>query len=101
MNIYWYFNYDNVIYLNPSFAEGSIWSPTQFHCKTRKALLGTWRCYKNICFFGSIFLEMARFLSLNDPETLLQLMEEINSDFSDDDFDSFIDENEKKMMIVF
>ena len=39
---------------------------------------------------------MARFLSSNDPETLLQLMEEIDSAFSDDDFDGFIDENEKK-----
>ena len=37
---------------------------------------------------------MARFLSSNDPETLLQLMEEIDSDFSDDDFDGFIDEND-------
>ena len=39
---------------------------------------------------------MARFLSSNDPETFLLLMEEIHSAFSDDDFDGFIDENEKK-----
>ena len=32
-------------------------------------------------------------------ETLVQLMEGIDSDFSDDDFDGFIDE--KKMMSVF
>ena len=38
---------------------------------------------------------MARFLSSNDPEALLQLMEEIDSDFSDDDFDGFIDENDE------
>ena len=47
---------------------------------------------------------MARFLSSNDPEALLQLMEDIDSNFSDDDFDGFIDENdenEKKIMIVF
>ena len=40
---------------------------------------------------------MAHFLSSN--EALLQLMEEIDSDFSDDDFGGFInenDENEKK-----
>ena len=39
---------------------------------------------------------MARFLSSNDPEVLLQLMEEIDSGFSDDDFDGFIAENENK-----
>ena len=38
---------------------------------------------------------MARFLSSNDPEALLQLMEEIDSDFSDDDFDGFVDENDE------
>ena len=40
---------------------------------------------------------MPRFLSSNDLETLLQLMEKIDSDFSDDNFDGFIDENEKKI----
>ena len=38
---------------------------------------------------------MARFLSLNDPETLLLLMGEIDSNFSDDNFDGFIDENDE------
>ena len=38
---------------------------------------------------------MACFLSSNDPEALLQLMEEIDSDFSDDNFDGFIDENDE------
>ena len=38
---------------------------------------------------------MTRFLSSNDPEALLQLMKEIDSDFSDDDFDGFIDENDE------
>ena len=38
---------------------------------------------------------MTHFLSSNDPEALLQLMEEIDSNFSDDDFDGFIDENDE------
>ena len=81
-----------ILGLNPSFAEGSIRSPTEFHCKMRKALLGT----KTFAFWIDFSFEMARFLSSNDPETLLLLMEEIDSAFSDDDFDGFIDDNEKK-----
>ena len=38
---------------------------------------------------------MAHFLSSNDPKALLQLMKDIDSDFTDDDFDGFINENEK------
>ena len=47
-------------------------------------------------FWIDFSFEMARFLNSNDPQTLLLLMEEIDSTFSDDDFDGFIDENEKK-----
>ena len=38
---------------------------------------------------------MADFLS-NNPEVLLQMMEDMDSDFSDDEFDVFIDDNDKQ-----
>ena len=39
---------------------------------------------------------MTDFLSFNDPDVLLQMMEDIDSDFSDDDFSGFIDDNDKQ-----
>lgn len=38
---------------------------------------------------------MARKLP-SDPELLLQYMDEIDSDYSDDEFDGFVDENESE-----
>ena len=70
--------------------------PHPISLQMRMALLGTRSYYIYIGFFGSIFsFEMARFLSSNDPEALLQLMEDIDSDFSDDDLDGFIDKNDE------
>ena len=43
---------------------------------------------------------MVHFLSSN-PEVLLQMMEDMDSDFSDDELDGFIDDNDKQDDICF
>ena len=51
---------------------------------------------KHLLLFALSTLEMTDFLSFNDPDVLLQMMEDIDSDFSDDDFSGFIDDNDKQ-----
>ena len=45
---------------------------------------------KTFPFLIDFSFEMARFLSSNVPKVLLQMMMNIDSDFSNDDFDGFI-----------